>query len=108
MQVRYDEGVANRIDPEPCVACPRGQGRSVGRGAHRPAIEPRKVHFRAPTLWTLRKATRCEARYRERPSGPAWSQTLACAEALCTGTGRSRVWPGGVAPAGPHREGEEP
>ena len=30
---------------------------------------------------------------RERPSGPAWSKTLACAEALCTGTGRSRVWP---------------
>src|ERR1019366_2604327 len=33
------------------------------------------------------------ARYCERPPNPAWSKTLACVEALCTGTGRSRVWP---------------
>ncbi len=33
------------------------------------------------------------ARQRERPDGPAWSETLACADAPCTGTGRSRAWP---------------
>src|SRR5208282_1502219 len=32
-------------------------------------------------------------RYCERPTNPAWSKKLACAEARCTGTGRSRVWP---------------
>ena len=40
-------------------------------------------------------------------SGPAWSETLACADAPCTGTGRSLVWPAARA-VGPHREGEEP
>ena len=43
MEVRCDEGIAIRIGPEPCVFGPRGPGRSVGRGRHRPAIEPRKV-----------------------------------------------------------------
>ena len=43
MEVRCDEGLAIRIGPEPCVSEPRGSGRSVGRGTHRPAIEPRKV-----------------------------------------------------------------
>ena len=45
MKVRCDEGVAIRIGPEPCVFGPRGSRRSVGRGAHRPAIEPRKAIF---------------------------------------------------------------
>ena len=34
-------------------------------------------------------------RYCERPPSLAWSKTLACVEALCAGTGRSRVWPVG-------------
>ena len=38
------------------------------------------------------------ARYRERPSGPAWSKTLAWAEAPCTGTGRSLARPWRVLP----------
>jgi hypothetical protein len=41
----------------------------------------------------LRKATR--ARQRERPDDPAWSETLACADAPCAGTGRSRDRPFG-------------
>ena len=41
-EVRYGEGVAIHTGPEPCVG-PRGSGRSVGRGACRPAIEPRKA-----------------------------------------------------------------
>jgi hypothetical protein len=43
VKVRCDEGIAIRIGPEPCVIGPRGSWRSVGRGTHRPAIEPRKV-----------------------------------------------------------------
>ena len=48
------------------------------------------------------------ARERDCPDGPAWSQTLACADALCTGTGRSRVRPMTQCDRGPQREGEEP
>jgi hypothetical protein len=33
------------------------------------------------------------ARYCERSPGPAWSETLACTDAPCTGTGRSLDWP---------------
>jgi hypothetical protein len=35
------------------------------------------------------------ARQRERPGDPAWSETLACADAPCAGTGRSRDRPFG-------------
>src|SRR4029077_17624504 len=38
---------------------------------------------------------------------PAWSKTLACRYALCTGTGRSPTWPLQQSWSGPHREGEE-
>ena len=62
MQVHYDEGVAIHIGPEPCAGRPRGWRRSVGRGAHRPAIEPRKnCQSRVPTLFQTRKATRTGA-----------------------------------------------
>src|SRR4051794_29485406 len=47
---------------------------------------------RVPTCSESWKAIRTGALC-ERPPDPAWSKTLACAEALCTGTGRSRVWP---------------
>jgi hypothetical protein len=39
VKVHNDEGVANRVVPRAV----RAQARSVGRGAHRPAIELRKV-----------------------------------------------------------------
>ena len=42
VQVHHDEEVANRIDPEFMRSCLRGLRRSVDRGLHRPAIEPRK------------------------------------------------------------------
>src|SRR5947209_5357257 len=70
---------------------PRGRRRSVGRGGHRPAIEPRKLRpgYR-----------RCFERGRQHvdapsqgPNDPAWSKNLACADAPCAGTGRSRDRP---------------
>jgi hypothetical protein len=42
VKVRYDEGLASRIGPEPCVGIREDGRRSVGRGAYRPSIEPRK------------------------------------------------------------------
>ncbi len=58
MQVHYGEGVATRTDPKPCAVAREGERRSVGRGAHRPAIEPRKLEsIRVPTCSESRKAT---------------------------------------------------
>src|SRR5215469_17514699 len=50
-----------------------------------------------PTPYWSRKATRRGARC-ECPADPAWSETLAYVDAPCTGTGRSRVRPGGGMP----------
>ena len=43
MQVHCDEGIANHIGPRVMRRVPRGAWRSVDRGTHRPAIEPRKI-----------------------------------------------------------------
>ena len=42
MKVHHDEGVANRIEPEPCGFVREGRS-EASVGAHRPAIEPRKA-----------------------------------------------------------------
>ena len=107
MQVHYDEGVANHIGPEPCVVAPRGRRRSVGRGAHRPAIEPRKNSIGMPTLLPQRKATRgvrdiASARRSCVVGDPGMcgSSLYGNREISCLAS--AAVW------AGPHREGEEP
>jgi hypothetical protein len=43
VQVRHDEGVAIRIDPEPCGGAREGVVEASVGGAHRPTIEPRKI-----------------------------------------------------------------
>src|SRR5271167_2397358 len=64
--------------------------------------EPDGLAFHVSLLWLGAGLARVECshgrqhgrtRYCERPTNPAWSKKLACAEARCTGTGRSRVWP---------------
>ena len=95
MQVHCDEGVAIHIGPEFMRRCPRGPRRSVDRGTHRPAIEPRK--FPIPGADAVRFCGRqhVPTRHCERRDDPAWSETLACADAPCAGTGRSRDRPFG-------------
>ena len=58
MQVRYDEGVAIRIGPEPCVDAREGGGEaSAGERIGQPLS--RESHLsRTPTSLTGRKATR--------------------------------------------------
>jgi hypothetical protein len=73
---------------------PRGRRRSVGRGGHRPAIEPRKLKSGCRRRFE-RGRQHEQAHYRERLVGPAWSKNLACADAPCAGTGRSRDRPFG-------------
>ena len=95
MQVPYDEGVAIHIGPESCAGAREGRRRSVDRGAHRPAIEPRKLSIPGADAVHYGGRQHGRARHRERPDDPAWSETLACADAPCTGTGRSRGRPCG-------------
>jgi hypothetical protein len=94
VQVHCDGGVAIHIGPEPCVVAREGNGEaSVGERIGQPLSRVRNSS-RAPTLCVERKATRkdtlCEC-----PTGSARSETLACADAPCAGTGRSRERPFG-------------
>jgi hypothetical protein len=89
VRVHYDEGAAIHIGPESCAG-----GREVvrealtGECAGQP-LSREKSPIRRPTCLITRKAIT------QAPAAPAWSKTLACAEALCTGTRRSRIWPAG-------------
>ena len=71
-------------------------------------MEPRKVTSSGCRRRCSSGRQHGRARERECPDGPAWSETLACADALCSGTGRSRVRPMTQSDVGPQREGEEP
>ena len=66
----------------------------IHRGAYRPAIEPRNRYQSGCRRCSLDGRQNRRARYCERPSDPAWSETLACTDAPCAGTGRSldRPW----------------
>src|SRR3954452_15502544 len=70
-----------------------GHGRSVGRGAHRPAIEPRKRACPACRRCPKTGRPYDRERQREHTADPAGSKTLACADASCLGTGRSLARP---------------
>jgi len=61
VQVRHDEGVAIRADPEPCIPAREGRGEaSVGARAGQPLS--RESHLsRVPTLLFEWKATRAAA-----------------------------------------------
>lgn len=64
MRVRYDEGVANRIDPEPCAGIREGAGEaSAGEYIGQPLSRVR-IRFRAPTPLRRRKATCLDAKPR--------------------------------------------
>jgi hypothetical protein len=107
VEVRHDEGVAIRIDPEPCAVVRKGDSEaSVGERTGQPLSLARFIS-RAPTL--LRGGRQHgRTRYRERLDSPAWSKNLACAKAPWAGTGRSHVRPVPKSGTGPHRGGEEP
>ena len=107
MRVRHGEGLAIRIDPEPCAVTREGVGEaSAGDRAGQPSSRVSES-LRGADAVSLAEGNTDGVRYREYPSDPAWSETLACTDAPCTGTGRSPArslagW------GDPHREGEEP
>jgi hypothetical protein len=92
-QFHCDEGTAIHIGPEPCTGTREDGGEaSAGERIGQPLSRENKIVPGADVLINA-EGKHGRGHYRERPSDPAWSKTLACVEALCTGTGRSRVRP---------------
>ena len=116
MKVRYDEGVANRIGPEPCAGVHEGirEGihggvgeASVGECIGQPLSRERPTS-RVPTPFSWRKATRyghdSASVHMARRGRRTWHvQTL-----LVSGNRESSRSTARSKAAGPHREGEEP
>jgi hypothetical protein len=93
VQVPYGEGVATHIGPKPCAVVRKGGGEaSAGECTGQPLNRERPIIPGADTVPNVEGHTHGRA-ICERPDDPAWSQTLACAEASCTGTGRSHGRP---------------
>ena len=92
MQVPCDEGVAIHIGPESCAVAREGRGEALtGERVGQP-LSRERVLFRVPTPCIRWKAT-CLGATARGPDDPA--ETLACADAPCAGTGRSRDRPFG-------------
>ena len=90
MKVRHDEGVANHIGPEPCVAVRKDVDEaSVGEGIGQP-LSHEILTSPALTLFRKRKAIQPDA-LSQVSGGSAGSKNLACVEAPWAGTGRSQV-----------------
>jgi hypothetical protein len=88
-------------------SCPRGFRRSVDRGAHRPAIEPRKSPFLGADAVHMAEGNTsrrviASARTTRRGQRPWHVRTLLAREPGDLASDRS------ANAAGPHREGEEP
>ena len=91
MQVPYGEGVANHTGLEPCADVRKGAGEaSAEERIGQPLNRERPIIPGADTVPNVEGHTHGRAT-RERPDDPAWSKTLARADAPWTGTGRSRV-----------------
>jgi len=93
VRVHREEGVASDLGAEPCGGTREGDVEASAGERHRPAIEPRKKFSPGCRRVSDRGRQYGWARQRERPDGPAWSKTVACADAPYTGTGRSRDRP---------------
>jgi hypothetical protein len=92
VQVHYDEGVATRIGPEPCAGTREGVGEAsagehIGQPLSRERFKPGRR--RCATVGRQHGG----GRNREPVASPAWSETLACMDAPCTGTGISPARP---------------
>jgi hypothetical protein len=89
VQVHYDERIANYIGPEPCAGVREDAGEaSVGVRIGQPSSRESYIDPGADAVDGA-EGNMLKRVHRERLDNPAWSQTLACAETSCTGTGRS-------------------
>ena len=106
MEVRHDEGVANRIGPEPCIAGREASGEaSAGEGTGQPLSRDRNI-LGADAVeiaeGNMFEHANASARTTRRGQRPWHVPTLLAQEPGDLAFGR---WP---SLPGPHREGEEP
>ena len=88
MQVRYDEGIANHIGPEPCADFREDVGEaSVGDSIGQPLSRESEIEPGADAVLIAEGETDGRVTASD-SSGPARSETQACADAPCAGTGR--------------------
>ena len=96
MRVSHSEGLANHTVPESCVGPREGAGEAsagehTGQPLSRESLKISGADVVAFTEGNMDGRVSASA-----PPDPTWSKTLACADALCTGTGRSHGWPTGT------------
>ena len=107
MKVRHDEGAANHIGPEPCVAVREDVDEaSVGEGIGQPLSH--EIDSSGCRRCFEGGRQHRQARYRKAsPATRRGRRNLACVEAPCWKPEIPRSTDG-TCPQGPHREGEEP
>ena len=98
MKVRHDEGVANRIGPEPCAGACEGTGEASAGECTGQRMEPRKTLSRAPTPFRRWKAICAGAKARVPVRPGVVEEPGMCRRSLSLGTGRARVRPLGLLP----------
>lgn len=108
MKVRYDEGVAIRVDPKPCIAAREGRGEaSAGERAGQPLSRDRKVISGADTVCVVEGNMSKSANastWPARRGRRTWhARTLLAREPGGLRIGRRLYWADG-----PRWEGEEP
>ena len=108
MKVRYDEGLAIHIGPEPCVTAREGGGEAsagerMGRPLSRERLQNPGADAVVPAEGNMEGRVIASARPTRRGLRHWHVRTLPW-----TGTGRSHAWPGRHAASGPQREGGEP
>lgn len=92
MKVHCNEGVAIHIGPEPCMGLREEIGEaSAGEYIGQP-LSRENLRLSGADVFKITESNMGGALC-EHLSNPAWSKTLACVDALCAGTGRSRDWP---------------
>jgi hypothetical protein len=90
VRVHYYEGVAIHIVPESCAGGREAAREALtGECAGQP-LSREKVDIPGADAVRYAEGHTKGRRYGKLPDDPAWSETLACADTLCSGTGRSR------------------
>ena len=105
MEVHYSEGLAIRAGLESCAVIREDGGEALTEERIGQPLSRERLIPDADTVTYVEGDTQRRASA-SATCDPAWSETLACAEASCSGTGRSWGWP--VSVSGPRREGIEP
>ncbi len=110
MQVHCDEGVANRIGPEPCAVTREGVGEALTGDCIGQAMEPRKFLIPGADVLQLAEGNTngrvsASARPARRGRRPWHVRTLFAREEGDLTVGQRRF---PECRTGPHQEGEEP